>query len=91
MLVECNAWTLPQERYNARWVVEQNVGLSLKSFRETVPAVEQLLNPGAFALYRHNAELHPNRAVFEIPSFLEEIFRRQESAHETGTNVSLRG
>ncbi len=23
VLIECNAWTLPQERYNAEWVVEK--------------------------------------------------------------------
>ncbi len=33
VIVECNAWTLPQERYNAVWVVEKEVGLVLKNFR----------------------------------------------------------
>ncbi|MFZ0702372.1 MAG: glycosyltransferase [Candidatus Acidiferrales bacterium] len=80
VIVECNAWTLPQERYNARWVIERNVGLSLKSFRELVPAVERLLDPQTFASYRRNAGLHPNRAVFEIPGFLEEIFQREDGA-----------
>ena len=80
VIVECNAWTLPQERYNARWVIERNVGLSLKSFRELVPAVERLLDPQTFAAYRRNAGLHPNRAVFEIPGFLEEIFQREDGA-----------
>ena len=26
LVIECNAWTLPQERYNARWVMEQRLG-----------------------------------------------------------------
>ncbi len=82
VIVECNAWTLPQERYNARWVIERNVGLSLKSFREIVPAVERLLDPQTFASYRRNAGLHPNRAVFEIPGFLKEIFQREDSARQ---------
>ncbi|MGB7229329.1 MAG: glycosyltransferase [Candidatus Acidiferrales bacterium] len=80
VIVECNAWTLPQERYNARWVIERNAGLSLKSFRELVPAVERLLDPQTFASYRRNAGLHPNRAVFEIPGFLEDIFQREDGA-----------
>jgi hypothetical protein len=80
VIVECNAWTLPQERYNARWVIERNVGLSLKSFREIVLAVERLLDPQTFSSYRRNAGLHPNRAVFEIPGFLEEIFQREDGA-----------
>ncbi len=90
VIVECNAWTLPQERYNARWITERNVGLSLNSFREIVPAVERLLDSQTFALYRHNAGLHPNRAVFEIPGFLEGIFQGQESARENATNVTQR-
>ena len=83
VITECNAWTLPQERYNARWVVEQNAGLSLKSFREIVPAVERLLEPRAFAEYRRNAGLHPNRAIFEIPQFLEDVFEREQRSQET--------
>jgi UDP-N-acetylglucosamine:LPS N-acetylglucosamine transferase len=90
VITECNAWTLPQERYNARWIVEQNAGLSLKSFRQVVPAVEQLLEPHAFAEYRRNAGLHPNRAIFEIPGFLEEIFHREEHAHAKGTAAAMR-
>lgn len=79
VITECNGWTLPQERYNARWIVERNVGLSLKSFREIVP-VEQLLEPHAFAEYRRNAGLHPNRAIFEIPEFLEQILQHHETS-----------
>ncbi|HKF52659.1 MAG TPA: glycosyltransferase [Candidatus Acidoferrales bacterium] len=85
VITECNAWTLPQERYNAKWITERNVGLSLKSFREIVPAVEQLLEPATFAEYRKNAALHPNRAIFEIPGFLEQILQQYETAHRPPT------
>ena len=88
VIVECNAWTLPQERYNARWVVERNAGLSLHSFKEIAPAVEHLLDPRTFALYQSNASLHPNRAVFEIPGFLEEIFEREERASHNEVNAA---
>lgn len=91
VITECNAWTLPQERYNVQWITEQNVGLSLKSFREIVPAVEQLLEPRAFAEYRRNAGLHPNRAIFEIPRFLEEIFHRHEALREPVTAAAQTG
>lgn len=91
VITECNSWTLPQERYNVQWIKEQNVGLSLKSFRKIVPAVKQLLDPKTFALFRHNAGLHPNRAIFEIPGFLEEIFHRHEAAHENAATASTRG
>lgn len=91
VITECNTWTLPQERYNAQWITERNVGLSLKNFREIVPAVEQLLEPRAFAEYRRNAGLHPNQAVFEIPGFLADILGRQDSTRESAATVAIRG
>jgi 1,2-diacylglycerol 3-beta-galactosyltransferase len=73
VIVERNAWTMPQERYNADWVVEQGVGLVLPNFRGIAGAVEQLLDRAAFARYRARAEAIENRAVFEIPEFLDKI------------------
>ena len=32
VIVERNAWTLPQERYNADWVREQHAGMVVESF-----------------------------------------------------------
>ena len=34
IIVERNAWTLPQEIYNADWVEEKQAGIVLSSFRE---------------------------------------------------------
>ena len=34
VIVERNAWTLPQERYNTEWIREKQVGVVLKSFRD---------------------------------------------------------
>ena len=76
VIVECNAWTLPQERYNAAWVLENNVGFVLKSFREVVPAVAKLVEPETLARYRANAAGMNNQAVFEIPGFLQTVFAR---------------
>lgn len=80
VIVECNAWTLPQERYNAEWVRECNVGTVLRSFHDIVPAVAELLRPERFAEFRKNTAREPNRAVFEIPEFLESIFERTRTA-----------
>ena len=74
VIVECNAWTLPQERYNAEWVVEKEVGVVLRSFREINQAVAQLIEPANLARYRANATALHNRAVFEIPEMLDRIF-----------------
>ncbi|HEV3482239.1 MAG TPA: glycosyltransferase [Candidatus Acidoferrales bacterium] len=73
VIIDCNAWTLPQERYNARWVRKHDVGLVLPHFRHIVPTVKELLQPETFARCRENANRVRNRAVFEIPEFLDRI------------------
>jgi hypothetical protein len=76
VLVERNAWTLPQERYNAEWIVENQTGLVLDSFRHIVPAVAELLQPENYRRFREKAATERNRAVFEIPDILEGILKR---------------
>jgi hypothetical protein len=66
VIVEKNAWTLPQERFNADWVVQNNVGESLRSFREIIPALERLLAPGRLGELQNNARAIQNRAIFEV-------------------------
>jgi 1,2-diacylglycerol 3-beta-galactosyltransferase len=80
VIVECNAWTLPQERYNAVWVVEKEVGLVLKNFRNIDRAVAQLIESTTLARYRANAAALHNRAVFEIPDMLQKILDESRSA-----------
>jgi len=70
VLIECNAWTLPQERYNAEWVKEKNVGIVLKSFKDVVSGVKQMLEPAKLAAFRANVAAQNNRAIFEIPEIL---------------------
>jgi 1,2-diacylglycerol 3-beta-galactosyltransferase len=79
-IVESNAWTLPQERYNAEWVREQGLGLVLPGFRGIAPAVDELLRPERLAEFRSAAGRQNNRAVFEIPGMLERILRENEAA-----------
>ncbi len=52
VLIECNAWTLPQERYNADWVKEKGVGIVLKSFKKVVGGVKRMLEPATLAEFR---------------------------------------
>lgn len=68
-----NAWTMPQERYNARWVREQGVGLVVSSLRGLAPAVGDLLHH--LGRYRAAAARLDNRAVFELPEILAERLR----------------
>ena len=73
VIVECNAWTLPQERYNAEWIVEKEVGLVLKNFKTIGPAAARLIDPQTLLRYRTKAAALQNHAVFEIPRMLETI------------------
>jgi 1,2-diacylglycerol 3-beta-galactosyltransferase len=73
VVVERNAWTLPQERYNSEWVKEKKVGIVLHNFREIVSGVEQLMQPGKLAEFRCNTQRLNNRAVFEIPEIFVKL------------------
>jgi len=76
-IVECNAWTLPQERYNAVWVDEKGVGIGLRSFRgQIVDAVARMIDDRQRAEFVRRVEAINNRAVFEIPDMLAEILAR---------------
>jgi hypothetical protein len=80
VIIERNHWTLPQERYNADWVQEQGVGLSLSSFkRQIVDAVRQMLDPKQRCEFVANVGRQKNRAVFEIPGILEQILTMHSS------------
>ena len=81
VIVERNAWNLPQERYNTEWVREQQVGLVLRNFRQIGRAVGELLEPGTYAGMRARAAALSNRAVFEIPDVLETILAKREGSH----------
>ncbi len=81
VIVERNARTMPQERYNVEWVLEKGVGIAVKDFDgEIVGAVTQLLRPGMLEAYRQRAAALENRAVFEIPPLLGEIRERHPAA-----------
>ncbi|HEV2200704.1 MAG TPA: glycosyltransferase [Bryobacteraceae bacterium] len=71
VIVERNAWTLPQERYNADWVVDRGVGVVLKNFRGIREAVEKLL--ASLDQYQCAVDKIENRAIFEIPDMLAAI------------------
>jgi hypothetical protein len=88
VIVECNGRTLPQERYNAQWVTEKRVGIVLKTFRQIREGVEELLEPSAYEELSANAQAYENRALLEIPGFLEQILDRHEaSVKEVGTTA----
>jgi 1,2-diacylglycerol 3-beta-galactosyltransferase len=66
-----NAWTMPQERFNTRWVQEHGLGLVLRRFADVDEAVPRLL--ADLPAYRSRVAAMHNRAVFEVPAILERI------------------
>ena len=62
VIVERNAKTLPQERYNADWATENGYGIVVPSFKKIAPAVQRLLEPATFGEFRRKAGEYSNRA-----------------------------
>jgi hypothetical protein len=86
VLIECNSWTLPQERFNAEWVAEKRVGIVLHSFREVVSGVQRILDPATLAEFRKNVGALDNRAIFEIPEILDKLLRDSVIAQAPPSN-----
>ena len=74
VIVERNHWTLAHERYNADWIVEQQVGRVVSRFERVGDAVAELLSPARYEQCRTNAGAVRNSAVYEIPELLESVF-----------------
>jgi hypothetical protein len=73
VIVTQNLLTLPQEIYNADWVVEKQLGLSLKHFGQIEEGVRRMLEPGTLAKFQANARQVQNRAIFEIPEIVAKL------------------
>ena len=76
VIVERNAWTLPQERYNAEWILEKQLGLVVRGPHQIPAAIKELLERGNLARFRAQAAAIHNRAVYEIPGILRKNRRR---------------
>jgi hypothetical protein len=71
VIVVCNAWTLPQERYNAEWIRSNRYGIVLRSFADINQGVTDLLDLAA--TYRNHVAQYFNCAVFEVVDILQHI------------------
>jgi 1,2-diacylglycerol 3-beta-galactosyltransferase len=76
VIVECNAKTLPQERYNAEWVTENGYGIVVSTFKTIASAIDQLLEHTAFENFRRRTSTYSNRSLFEVPGILEQCAER---------------
>ena len=79
VIVERNARTLPQERYNTEWLQEKRLGIVLSSFSGIAAGVERLLEPATLSEFRSNTKAYSNRALFEVPVILDTIHRARTS------------
>jgi 1,2-diacylglycerol 3-beta-galactosyltransferase len=73
VIVERNAWTLPQERYNAEWILEKRLGLVVRGPHQIPAAIKEMLERGNLPRFRAQAAAIHNRAVYEIPDILRRI------------------
>jgi UDP-N-acetylglucosamine:LPS N-acetylglucosamine transferase len=73
VIVERNKRTMPQERYNTKWVERREVGVVVKSFKQIAKAVRSLLDDNTLEQYRQNVRRVSNLAVFEIPGIFASI------------------
>jgi hypothetical protein len=89
VIVERNAWTLPQERYNADWIVENHLGLVVRGPHQVSAAVKEMLERGNLARFRAQAAAIRNRAVYEIPSILCQIVNGSPANSATESEKSL--
>ena len=78
VILECNSWTLPQERYNTEWVKAKRVGIVLRDFGDVVGGVQQLLEPGTLSEFRRNVAALHNQAIFEIPEILAKLLDKSK-------------
>lgn len=83
VVVEANAWTLPQERYNTVWLKEQGYGIVLRNFRQVEGAINLLLRDGKVKELKERVAAYRNRALFQIPQILESILRSSLAARAT--------
>jgi 1,2-diacylglycerol 3-beta-galactosyltransferase len=80
VVVERNAWTMVQERYNTDWVRDEGLGVVLRSFSDLEQGVAPLLDPDHLAGLRSRVAALNNRAVFEIPGIVDDVIAANGAA-----------
>jgi Glycosyltransferase family 28 C-terminal domain len=73
VIVESNVRTMIHERYNARWIREQQLGMVVSSFDKLGEVIPELLRPERFNRFRGNAARIRNSAVYDAVRWLDSI------------------
>ncbi len=89
VIVTRNPWTMPQERWNTEWVRTHGLGVVHRSFRTVRTAVAEIT--GHLPDYQARVRRVENRAVFEVPAFLDGILQQSRAstrhAYQTPTSA----
>jgi UDP-N-acetylglucosamine:LPS N-acetylglucosamine transferase len=72
MIILCGPKTLLQEKYNARWVQENEIGICINNLNQINYDVENVLN--SIPKFRENYKKINNTGIFEIPEILQKIW-----------------
>ncbi len=78
VIVVDTAWTLPQERFNVDWIVENGVGVKISGLRQISSAVDQIID--RLPEYHSRAAAMQNRAVFEVVDCLQSLLARSRDS-----------
>ncbi|MER2552312.1 MAG: glycosyltransferase [Thauera sp.] len=85
VIVVDNAWTMPQERYNAEWVRENGLGVVHGSYRTIDRAVTRLL--ARLDDFRASVGRIDNQALFEVPEILGRILAHASAPPASHDNM----
>jgi 1,2-diacylglycerol 3-beta-galactosyltransferase len=80
VIVTRNKSTMVQERYNAEWIVQNQVGIVIGGYSEIGKAVARIIDREQAQGFRARVAMLNNRAVFEIPEILDEIMARPRAS-----------
>jgi hypothetical protein len=73
VIVERNASTMVHERYNTEWIMQNRLGVVLRSFSDIRKALATMLDGEQMSRLRQRVNALDNRAVFEIPDILDAL------------------
>lgn len=76
-IVKLNGMSLLQERYNAQWVKEKQIGVVVRSVDNINAVIKSVLDKSEY--FKTNLKKIHNKALFEIPVILERIMRESNS------------
>jgi len=75
VIVERNAFTMVQERFNTDWIRAHGLGIILRSFDDILDGVGEMRD--RLSEFQGRVAALSNRAVFEVPEILNSILQSQ--------------